>query len=277
MATILDRIIDAKRVEVASRKAERSMEAVVAAAESAPPVRDFRAAITGQIDHRIHLIAEIKRKSPSAGLLVEDFDPKRIASAYHRAGASAISVLTDEPYFGGSLEMLTEVRAEIPCPVLRKDFILEAYQVYEARAAGADAVLLIAEAIGVEKVASLLSVVEALGMGALIEVHDVRHLWSVTQRIGAQGASHILGINNRDLAVQRTDILNTARLAALLPEGTPFVSESGISCREDVLTVQAAGARAILVGESLLRAESIEERIRDMLGEPLDQDRTDPA
>jgi len=193
VATILDRIVDAKRLEVASRMAERPVEAVVAAAASAPAARDFRAAITGPTPHGIHLIAEIKRKSPSAGLLVEDFDPVRIARSYYGAGASAISVLTDEAYFGGSLAMLAEVRASIPCPVLRKDFILDAYQVYEARAAGADAVLLIAEAVGVEQVASLHSVVEMLGMCALIEVHGADNLWAVIQRVGAKGTAHILG------------------------------------------------------------------------------------
>ncbi len=234
---------------------------------TADPPRDFRGAIAAPPPDGIHLIAEIKRRSPSAGLIRPDFDPAAIARVYWQSGATAISVLTDGPYFDGRLEYLVEVRDAAPLPVLRKDFILEEYQVWESRAAYADAILLIAEVLGPERVAELNAVCAALGMTALIETYRPNLLAGVIEALGRPLPSNVLiGINNRDLTIQKTDVGTTERLAATLDDTAILVSESGISTRQDVLRVQEAGAAAMLVGESLLAAPDIAAQVHELLG-----------
>lgn len=278
--TILDRIIQTKREEVARATVDRPMEAVVMAAREAEPPRDFVAAVTAPSTRGPRLIAEIKRMSPSAGLIRADFDPVEIARVYERHGASAISVLTDETYFGGRLEFIDIVKRAVALPVLRKEFIIDEYQVFESRAAGADAVLLVVEAIGVERVADLALVVGELGMGCLIEVHSEENLPALLDRMGAPVLSsgrprelkfaarlpYVLGINNRDLSVQQTDVSTTARLALHLPAGSAFISESGLGTRVDVQKVYEAGACAVLIGEAILRERDMGAKIDELLG-----------
>lgn len=265
--TILDRIVQTKREEVAKASKRRPLAELRANLARLDPPRDFFRAVTAPSPYGIQLIAEIKKASPSAGLIVADFDPVAIAQAYHRYGAAALSVLTDETYFQGHLDFIEAVKEAVPLPVLRKDFVIEEYQLYEARSAGADAVLLIAEVLGADRIAELASSSRQLGMTALVEVHSAENLHRVLDAAGPPGSnSYILGINNRDLGLQRTDLATTTRLANLLPRSVPFVAESGISTREDVRTIQRAGACAMLVGESLLRAESVEGQINILMG-----------
>ncbi len=267
MVNILDDIIRTKRREVASAKQRRSEADVRAAAANVEPARDFLAAITASAPGSIQLIAETKKASPSAGVIHAIYSPARIAREYGDAGAAAISVLTDETYFSGHLDHVALVKRAVDLPVLRKDFIVDAYQVFQSRAAGADAILLIAEVLSPDEVVALCGISHKLGMGTLIEAHGANNLaatFEALTRIHASG--WILGINNRDLAAQRTDVQTTVELATQLPEATPFVSESGIATRADVETIIAAGARAMLVGESILRASDMPSHIRSLLG-----------
>ena len=294
MTTILDRIWETKRREVAAASCRRPIALLREEIAHGEPPRDFFSAITAESPAGIKLIAEIKKASPLAGVIVEDFDPQGIARIYHKHGAAAISVLTDETYFQGRLEHIQLVKEAAPLPVLRKDFIVDEYQIYEARAAGADAVLLIAEGLegqdklegkvdpeakvdpegkdhlcttGAERIAELWAISHELGMATLIEVHTEQSLSAVLDRLGPSGRrGYILGINNRNLTTRRTDLTTTVRLAPRLPKSTPFVTESGIATRDDVRTVQHAGACAMLVGESLLRADDIGARIDVLLG-----------
>ncbi len=267
MQTILQQIIETKRLEVARAKIKCPLGQVQDLAIDAPRVRDFFQAVTQHAGDGINLIAEVKAKSPSAGLLMSNYDPSSIAQTYAAHGASAISVLTDETYFGGHLNHIGAVKANVPLPVLRKEFIVDAYQIYESRAAGADAILLIAGVLSINEIAAGVSVTHALGMTALVEVHDAAELTSMLEVLGPPGEdTYLLGINNRDLAIQKTILATTEQLAGLLPEDSLFISESGIHTREDVLRVQKAGACAMLVGESLLRSENIGEKIRTLLG-----------
>ncbi len=265
--TILDRILETKRKEVAEAKRRRPLADLRAEIERIAPPRDFYAAVTTKSPSGMRLIAEIKKASPSAGVIVSDFDPVAIARTYAAHGASALSVLTDQTYFQGRLEYIDEVKRAVPLPVLRKDFIIDEYQLYESRAAGADAVLLIVAALSGAQIAELLPIVHSLRMSVLVEVHADDELKTVLDIVGPPGPdTYLLGINNRDLHAQKTDLATTTRLAAMLPEGTPFVSESGIATREDVLRVQQAGACAILVGESLLKAGDIGGHVDLLLG-----------
>ena len=265
--TILDRIVQTKREEVTLARKCRPLAELQANLARLDPPRDFHGAVTAPSPHGIQLIAEIKKASPSAGLIVADFDPVAIARAYHRHGAAALSVLTDETYFQGRLDFIDVVKRAVPLPVLRKDFIIDEYQLYEARVAGADAVLLIAEVLGADRVAELAAITRRLEMTALVEVHSAENLQAVLDTVGPPNPNaYILGINNRDLTLQRTDLNTTIRLAGLLPHAAPFVAESGIGTREDVRKIQRAGARAMLVGESLLRAASIETQINILMG-----------
>lgn len=257
--TILDEIVASKRREVAAARLRMPLEEMEDQAASAPPVRDFRAALAGP--GPIQLIAEVKKASPSAKVIRADFDPIAIARAYQGHGAACLSVLTDVPYFQGHLSYLARIRASVAIPLLRKDFIIDEYQVVEARLAGADAILLIAEILDDETLARLLARARGLGMAALVEFHEEANL----PRVLASGAD-LIGINNRDLRRFVTDLDLTLRLRPLIPPDVLLVSESGIRTRADVERLEAAGVSAILVGESLMRADDIGLAVERLLG-----------
>ncbi|MBK9126945.1 MAG: indole-3-glycerol phosphate synthase TrpC [Phycisphaerales bacterium] len=254
MSSVLDEILEHKRQDVAARRAARPLEVLRGLAMYRVARRDFCAAVAPPESTRPRLIAEMKRSSPSAGLLRTDYEPVAIARQYAAAGAAALSVLTDERYFGGAGEHIALVRAAVDLPVLRKDFIVDAYQVHESRAQGADAVLLIAEALEIGVLLTLLELARRLELGVLLEVHDEARLREVSARLPNLPAGVLLGINNRDLRRQCTDLANFERLAPLAPRGAALVAESGIQTRDDVERLHRAGARALLIGETLLRA-----------------------
>ncbi len=257
--TILDKIVASKRREIEERRArapERELEKRLA---DAPPVRDFRAAL--EAGPGVGVIAEVKKASPSAGVLRRDFDPVAIARTYAAHGAAAISVLTDEPYFQGHLSYLTAIRAAVSPPLLRKDFLLDRYQLLEARAAGADAVLLIAEILDDATLARLLREAGELGLQALVEFYDPGNL----ARVLDSGA-RLIGVNNRDLRTFVTRLEHTLDVAARVPPDCCLVSESGIRTRADVLRLQGAGVRAVLIGETFMRAADIGGKLDELLG-----------
>ena len=258
-ATFLERIVAHKRAEVAARRASRPFAAVEADARAQAPALDFTGALAAP---GMRLIAEVKGASPSKGVLIEPFDPASIAADYLAAGADCLSVLTDERFFRGSLDHLRAVKelsvaSGHPRPVLRKDFVLDAYQVAEARAAGADAVLLIVAMLDDAALRDLHAAVRGWGMAALVEVHNAPE----AERAVAAGAT-LIGINNRDLHTFTVDLATTERLAAQLPAGTTVVGESGIATAADVARLEAAGVDAILVGESLVKAPDRRAAIR---------------
>lgn len=264
MATILDEIVRNKRNEVADAKSRVPVEELRERAAAAEAPRDFLGALTR--GPGLSLIAEIKRRSPSAGDIRPDLAPADIAISYERCGARAISVLTDQPYFGGRLEYIAEVKGAVSLPVLRKEFIVDAYQIHEARAAGADAVLLIAEVLASSEIEEFRALARSLDLGVLVEVHSEQNLRSVMDALpSAASGGWILGINNRDLSRQVTELETTERLAKLLPESTPFVSESGIADEAAIRRVAAAGACAVLVGESLLKEKDLESKVREVV------------
>ncbi len=259
MTTILDHIVAAKRREIdaaRSRVPEAELERRLVAA---PPPRDFRAAL--DLPGTVQFIAEIKRASPSAGLIRPNFDPVAIACTYAAHGAAGISVLTDESFFQGHLSYLEQVRAAVAPPLLRKDFILDRYQLLEARAAGADAVLLIAEILDDESLRTLFRQAHDLGMQCLVELYDADNL----PRVLDAGA-RLVGVNNRDLRTFVTRLEHTLDLAGRLPPDCCLVSESGIRSRADVLRLQGAGVRAVLVGETLMRAADIGVKLDELRG-----------
>jgi indole-3-glycerol phosphate synthase len=232
-----------------------------------PAPRDFWSAVALSRGDSPNLIAEIKKSSPSAGTLVSSFDPVTLARVYAQSGAAAISVLTDRQFFGGELEFIGRVKDAVALPVLRKDFIVDEYQILESRVAGADAVLLIAEVVAIGELVTMARTVRDLKMTPLVEVHSAEALSSVLDHLGAPGEdTFLLGINNRNLMTQRTDLSTMSRLASLLPRGSAFVAESGINSRKDVLTARRAGASAILVGQSILRADDAAAKIAELLG-----------
>jgi len=257
--SILDEIITAKRREIDDAKRARPEDELRAAAEAAPPARNFFAALSSP--GPIKLIAEIKKASPSAGLIRAEFNPIEIGATYQRHGASCISVLTDEQFFAGSVENLRDVRATVGIPCLRKDFILDRYQLYEARAAGADAVLLIAECLDDCNLRALFNETVSLGMSPLVELYDAANL----SRVFDAGAT-LIGVNNRDLRTFQTSLEHTLRLRERVPDECVLVSESGIQTRADVLRLQAAGVDSILVGESLMREPDIGRAVDQLLG-----------
>ncbi len=245
---VLDRILAHKVEEVRLAKAALGAEAIAREARGVTrPVAGLAASL--RACPGVAVIAEIKRRSPSKGLIREDFDAEKIALAYHAAGAAGISVLTDEQFFGGSLAILRQVRAVVPTPLLRKDFVIDAYQIDEARIAGADAVLLIVAALSDAALAALHAHAAGLGLDVLVEVHDEAEL----DRALAVGAK-LIGVNNRDLRTFEVDLGTTERIAARLrdPE-ILLVAESGITGPADVARLARAGARGFLVGESLMR------------------------
>jgi indole-3-glycerol phosphate synthase len=258
-ADILHKIVASKRRELAERRTQTPEAVLESRLAAAPPVRDFRAALEAGDD--VQVIAEIKQASPSAGVLRDDFDPVALARVYAAHGATAISVLTDEPFFRGHLEHLSAVRAAVPVPVLRKDFLLERYQLLEARVAGADAVLLIAEILSDVELSQLLRDTRALGMQALVEIHEPDNL----PRVLAAGAA-LIGINNRDLRQFTTRLEHTLELAPRVPADRCLVSESGIRTRADVARLRAAGVKAVLVGETLMRAPDVGAKLAELRG-----------
>jgi indole-3-glycerol phosphate synthase len=259
MSNILERIVASKRGEIAAARASRPEAELERRLGDAPPIRDFRAALDRP--GTVQILAEIKHASPSAGILREDFDPVAIARIYERHGAAAISVLTDQPFFQGHLSHLTAIRAAVSPPALRKDFILDRYQLLEARLAGADAVLLIAECLDASKLSRLLSQTQELGMQALVELYEADNL----PRVLDSGA-RLIGVNNRDLRSFVTRLEHTLELAARLPADCCLVSESGIRTRQDVLRLQEAGVRAVLVGETFVRAQDIGVKLDELRG-----------
>lgn len=257
MSDILDRIVATKRDEIAAAKG-RVSEAELEK-RLGPPRRDFRAALVSQPG--VAVIAEVKKASPSAGVIRADFDPVAIARSYAENGAACISVLTDEQYFQGHLDYLTAVRAAVPVPVLRKDFLLDRYQLLEARAAGADCVLLIAEILPGESLPRLLREAGELGMQPLVELYDADNL----PRVLDAGAT-LVGVNNRDLRTFKVRLEHTLDLAARMPAGVCLVSESGIRDAADVARLRAGGVKAILVGETLMRAPDVGAKLRELGG-----------
>ncbi len=256
---MLARIVATKRVEVA-RLAQKLPE-LRARAESAPPARDFAKAL--YVPSAVSLIAEVKRGSPGAGPIRPDLDPATLAASYEAAGASAISVLTDREYFMGSLDDLAAIRVSAEIPLLRKDFLISEAQVWEARGAGADAVLLIAGILDVETLRGLRVLAEDLGIAALVEAHDAEELMRTLE----SGAS-IVGINNRDLRDFTTRLDTTLALIPGVGAGVTVVSESGIRSRADVEKLSAAGVDAVLVGEALLRERDPASKARELVGVP---------
>lgn len=257
----LDEIIAHKREEMALAKRQRPLAQVEQALKQRPPVRPFRPAI--HRPGRLSLIAEIKRSSPSAGAIRAGADAAETAQSYAAVGAQAISVLTDAKFFSGRLEDLAAVREKVALPVLRKDFLLEEYQLLEAAAAGADAVLLIVAALKPTELRGLVRLAEELSLDALVEVHDERELGEALDA----GAA-VLGINNRDLATFQVDLGTTGRLAGRIPPDRTMVSESGIRSRADVQRVEGWGVHAILVGEELMSSPDPGTRIKELMGIP---------
>ena len=255
MAITLNTIIEHKRDEVANLKKERPLDDVMVAAESQEKPRNFfGAVVNGHTKGSTSVIAEVKRKSPSAGLIREDFDPVAIAKCYEKHGAAAISCLTDTEFFGGSLSYISQIRSEVRLPVLRKDFIVDDYQIWEARAAGADAVLLISEVLSEGQLVDYMILSQKLGMTTLVEAHDMGNLLKVQTHIGFPHAGYcLLGINNRNLQTMHTDINHTIRMIDVVEDPSIVVSESGISAPEDLDKLRLHGVHIVLVGESLMQ------------------------
>lgn len=252
--TILDKILAKKVEEVRERQGRAPLNQMMGAARRACTPRDFAAAL---VKPHVALIAEVKQASPSKGVLTDDFDAVRLATTYEANGASAISVLTDETFFRGHLDDLTNVRGRTRLPVLRKDFIIDPYQVFEARSADADAVLLIVAALDDTQLAELHATITELDMAALVEVHNEAELERAL-KIGAT----LIGVNNRDLKTFDVDLNTTARLADGLPDEVVLVAESGIKSGADVVRMGELGARAVLVGEGLVTAPDIPAAVR---------------
>ncbi|HTZ80966.1 MAG TPA: indole-3-glycerol phosphate synthase TrpC [Stellaceae bacterium] len=261
MSDVLREICDAKRAEVTKAKAARPLAEVERAARHAAPPRGFAAALQRTVAAgRYGLIAEIKKASPSAGLIRPDFDPAALARAYAEGGASCLSVLTDAPYFQGSPDYLVAARAAVELPVLRKDFMLEPYQIVESRAMGADCVLLILAALTDREAAELEGTARDLGMDVLAEVHDREELDRALKL-----RSQLLGINNRNLKTLRTDLATTKELARAVPAGRILVSESGLNSPADFARMAKVGASCFLVGESLMRKPDVAAATRALL------------
>jgi indole-3-glycerol phosphate synthase len=258
---ILDRIKTYKLAEIATAKQARPLAEVEAAARAAPPVRGFAAALTAKAATGYALIAEIKKASPSKGLIRADFDPPALARAYAAGGAACLSVLTDGPSFQGAPEYLTAARAACALPVLRKDFLYDPYQVAEARAWGADAVLIIMAAVDDGLAAELEAAALGWGMDVLIEVHDRDELARALRL-----RSPLIGVNNRNLKTFEVSLEVTRELAPLLPPGRDLVCESGLFTPADLAAMAAVGARRFLIGESLMRQADVSGATRTLLG-----------
>ena len=265
MANILDKIIADKRVEVQSRQTQRSLENLKEQIRSLGKCRNFYKAVTGPSSRGINVIAEVKKASPSAGVIREDFDPVAIAQTYKKCGADAISVLTDEEYFQGRLEYINQIRQAVDLPVLRKDFIIDLWQVYESRAAGADAILLIAEALKPGELMDMMIAAAELTLTVLLEIHRADTLLTVRSLVGFPKKGYsVLGINNRNLTTMEVDLNTTSRLAELVDNKNELVAESGIKTRADVEKLKSVGVRAVLIGQTLCEHPDIEEKFAEL-------------
>ena len=258
----LEEICATKREEVAARKAATTPAALTEAAAARTPPRGFEAALRQRAASGYALIAEIKKASPSKGLIRADFRPADHAAAYEAGGAACLSILTDAPYFQGHEDYLVAARAACALPVLRKDFMVDPWQCLEARSIGADAILIIVAALEDSAMAEIEAAARELGMDVLVEVHDEAEL----ERAARHLRSRLIGVNNRDLKTFTTSLATTERLAPLMPEGTLIVGESGINSRADCQRLEAAGVRTFLVGESLMRADDIASATRALIG-----------
>lgn len=255
---ILDKIVETKKEEVAQAKRKKTLAGLQDAIGELSPCRNFIAALNGS---DCAIIAEVKCASPSRGRLVENFDPLKIAAAYEQNGAAAISVLTDEKYFMGSKEYLTRIKKEVELPLLRKDFIIDPYQIYESRVIGADAVLLIVRCLGA-KLGDFIGLAGQLGLAALTEVHTGPEL-----DIALAAGADIIGINNRNLDTFVTDINTCKELARSIPAGIVTVAESGIRNRDDIENIMQSGIRAFLIGEALVTSDDIGRKLKEFQGE----------
>jgi len=267
LSNILDRIIADKRDELKHRRSRRSLDELKEDVRGLPKCRNFYKAVTKPNPRGINVIAEVKKASPSAGLIREDFDPVAIAKTYEECGADAISVLTDEKYFQGRLEHLQRIKQAVNLPVMRKDFIIDLWQVYESRVAGADAILLIAEALKPGKLMDLMIAAAELTLTVLLEVHRADTLMNVRSIIGFPKKGYsILGINNRDLTTMQVDLNTTSRLAELTKDAGELVAESGIKTRADVEKLKRAGIKAVLIGQTLCEHHDIAEKFHELFG-----------
>lgn len=269
MPTVLDKIVAVKRQEVARARAERPLAELRAALADAPPVRDYLAPLAANRPDPsqangggpIKLIAEVKKASPSAGLIRADFDAVAIAQTYAACGASCLSVLTDEPHFQGSLAYLKAVRAAVDLPVLRKDFLIDEHQVVEARVAGADAVLLIAECLTPTELIDLHALATDLSLTVLVELYEPANLPAVLAC-----NPKLIGVNNRDLRTMTVDLEHCIRLREQVPPEVVFIGESGVKTHADAQRLRAAGIDAMLVGESLMRQPDLPSAVKSLLG-----------
>jgi len=255
----LKEVVARKKERILAVKTQLPEEELKSRIKDMPPCRKFREAISKP--RVLSLIAEIKKASPSAGILRENFDLLGIAAAYKEAGVQAVSVLTEEDYFLGDVSYLNQVRAVVDVPVLRKDFILEPYQIYESRAFGADAVLLIADILTREMIIEMMQLAESLGLDCLVEVHTEKELKKVLNL-----KAGLIGLNNRDLHTLAVDLKTTEKLYLLIPKDKVVVVESGIRNRQDAMFLKILGVNALLVGEAFMRSADIKAAVEEMMG-----------
>ena len=255
---IISKIIEEKRRVIEEAKRVRPMDELIKEAKNACVKSSFRKNVSRP--HHINLIAEIKKTSPSKGILRGDFNPSKIAVTYQASGASAISVLTDERFFEGKLEYIKKIKESVSLPVLRKDFIIDEYQIYETAVAGADALLLITELLSSNEIVGFHELATSLGLDVLTEVHNEE---DVEKAIAADAS--IIGINNRDLHTFRVDLSVTQKLIRLLPQNKIKVAESGIRSHEDVMFLKSLGVNAVLIGEAFMEAQDIASKVREIM------------
>jgi indole-3-glycerol phosphate synthase len=256
---VLKEIVAKKKEKILLAKQALTEEDLKARIADLPKTRPFIEAISKP--KQISLIAEIKRQSPSRGVIRQDFNLLDIARIYQETGVQAVSVLTEEDHFGGNISYINEVKNIISCPVLRKDFILEAYQVYESRFYGADAILLIADLLSKDKLSELMELAQGIGLSCLVEIHDEKELKKVLSL-----KAPLIGINNRDLHTLEVDFKNTEKLFPLIPRDKIVVVESGIKSSQDVLFLRILGASAVLIGEAFMEAQDIGKKIEEIMG-----------
>lgn len=255
---ILDEIVEYKKLELQSARDKTPFDYLVKAVSGMEPPRDFYGFVKST--DGLEIIAEVKKASPSKGVISENFDPVRIARDYEKAGASAISVLTDEKFFMGSLEYLSAVKSNVTVPVLRKDFTIDPYHIYEARYYGADIVLLIVSILEKKQLHEFIGITRQLGMSAIVEVHDEGELDTALE-----AGSRIVGINNRDLKTFEVDISTTERLSDLIPDDVVIISESGISGPENIIRLKKKGINVFLIGESFMKTDDPGAALRNLL------------